>query len=86
MILNYIAKYPMRLKRESMIPQHVLEEIRRRRVPSRTTLSDIRRILEARESGDWSAVHQSRLYRCYSGEYCELLAVMHAAYPLREET
>lgn len=57
----------------------VLDEIRRRcnTEKSHTTKADIKRIEEAKQSGDWSAVYNSRLYRLHGGEYCELLSVMH---------
>lgn len=51
----------------------ILAKIRSKRSKSYTTKADIKRIQEAQASGDWSAVHASRLYRLHSGEYCELL-------------
>lgn len=47
-----------------------------RRSPSFTCKKDIERILSAKQSGDWTAVHASPLYNKHSGEYCELLVLM----------
>jgi hypothetical protein len=46
-------------------------------IRSYTTLTDITRILQARETDNWNEVYTSRLYRLHSGEYCELLSVIH---------
>ncbi|MEK5060963.1 hypothetical protein MHB81_21740 [Paenibacillus sp. FSL H7-0326] len=51
----------------------ILSKIRSKRENSQTTMADIKRIVAAYESGDWSEVIDSKLYREHSGEYCELL-------------
>lgn len=51
----------------------ILKKIQSKREKSYTTKKDIKRIQEARKSGNWSDVYKSRLYRLHSGEYCELL-------------
>ena len=58
-----------------MTPEAILKEIRRRRHRVHATQADIARIQAARASGRWAPVHQSRLYRLHSAEYCELLEV-----------
>ncbi|MCL5116600.1 MAG: hypothetical protein M1272_05555 [Firmicutes bacterium] len=58
-----------------MTPEAILTEMRRRRQSIHTTQADIERIAEARRTARWGRVHQSRLYRIHSAEYCELLEV-----------
>ncbi len=58
-----------------MTPEAILTAMRRRRQSIHATRADIARIVEARRTGDWAPVYQSRLYRLYSAEYCELLEV-----------
>lgn len=55
----------------------VLQEIKSRRGKTYTTKKDIIRIQKAKESGDWQEVHNSKLYNKHSGEYCELLQIIH---------
>ena len=58
-----------------MTAEAILMEMRRRRQSIHTTRADIDRIAEARQTGDLTPVHQSRLYRLHSAECCELLEV-----------
>lgn len=60
-------------KMNEKITQFILDKIRIKRSNSRTTKADIQRIIRAKETGDWREVYKSRLYRCHSSEYCELL-------------
>ncbi|NMP24401.1 hypothetical protein [Sulfobacillus harzensis] len=53
----------------------ILTEMRRHRQSLHVTRADVGRITEARRTGRWERVHQSRLYRLHSAEYCELLDV-----------
>jgi len=59
--------------------KQIMDEIKKRRSFDKcyTTLADVRRIQKAKESGDWTKVYNSRLYKLHGGEYCELLSVMH---------
>jgi hypothetical protein len=57
----------------------IQEEIRAKRSYDRsyTKLIDITRIFHAKQTGEWSEVYSSSLYRLHGGEYCELLSVIH---------
>ncbi len=57
--------------------KQVLDLIRSKRTPSYTKQTDIKRIVKAKETGNWEEVYKSSLYRIHGGEYCELLSVMH---------
>jgi len=57
----------------------ILDEIKKRRSydKSYTTQADVKRIQDAKDTGNWEAVYKSRLYKLHGGEYCELLSVIH---------
>jgi hypothetical protein len=57
--------------------QHAIDEIKSKRYESYTKKSDIKRIMNAMESGEWEEVKKSRLYKLHGGEYCELLSILH---------
>jgi hypothetical protein len=57
--------------------QHAIDEIKSGRYKSYTNRFDIKRIMNAMESGEWEEVKKSRLYKLHGGEYCELLSILH---------
>lgn len=56
--------------------QEVMTEMKKARKVKHFTKKDVLAILKARKSGDWKAVHDSKLYIEYGGEYCSLLEVI----------
>lgn len=58
------------------LEKKILAKIQEKRKGSVATLADIRRILLAKVTLDWSEVYESRLYKEHSSEYCELLEYM----------
>lgn len=44
--------------------------------PLMATPRDLARIREARKNGNWQAVHQSKLYRQFGGQFCQLLELL----------
>lgn len=52
-------------------------EMSKKRSVKRWTKKDVERIREAKETGDWSKVQESRLYNKHGGDYCSLLEVLH---------
>lgn len=55
----------------------ILTYLKLHRHPSYAKKTDIKRIQEAKQTGNWSKVYSSTLYRLHSGEYCELLGLLH---------
>lgn len=46
----------------------------KRRQP-RATYKDLTVLIQAHQSGDYTAAHQTTLYRQHGGEYCEYLEI-----------
>ena len=42
----------------------------------KATKANIKRIITAKESEDWTKVYNSNLYKKHGGEYCELLQII----------
>ncbi|HDR3499601.1 TPA: hypothetical protein QCN48_005059 [Bacillus toyonensis] len=57
--------------------QEIVSEMKKHRSEKHWSKQDLKRIVEAQNTGDWSPVQESKLYNKYSGEYCSLLEVLH---------
>ena len=60
--------------------EKVVELMKRERSKKHFGKKDVMEILKAQETGDWSKVHDSKLYNKYSSEYCSLLEVIHQVF------
>ena len=58
----------------------VVELMKRERSKKHFGKNDVMAILKAQETGDWSKVHESKLYNKYSVDYCSLLEVIHQVF------
>lgn len=54
----------------------IKKEMKKHRKKKHWTKKDLELILNAKKSGDWSIVHQTKLYNEHGGEYCSLLEVL----------
>ena len=55
--------------------------LKTRRAIVHLTKKDLSTVLACRASGDYTAAYNTRLYKRYSGEYCELLDVLETLQP-----
>jgi hypothetical protein len=56
--------------------EQIKKEMYKKRGVKHWTKQDVKNILEAQKTGDWSKVHAGNLYNKYGGEYCTLLEVL----------
>ncbi|MGG5759197.1 hypothetical protein ACQ3VF_26210 [Bacillus toyonensis] len=57
--------------------QEIVSEMKKHRSQKHWSKQDLKMIVTAQNTGDWSLVQESKLYNKYSGEYCSLLEVLH---------
>lgn len=60
--------------------EKVVELMKRERSKKHFGKKDVIAILKAKEDGDWSEVHKSKLYNKYGGDYCSLLEVVNQVF------
>lgn len=59
-----------------MIYKEIKSELKKERNIIHMTKKELSLILEAIESNNWDKVKETKLYTKYSGEYCEILAII----------